>query len=160
MTGTIISNLSTRENYASKLLAKESVRSKSIKSDLRSLTDRLENYPTDPSSYKIQSSTITCWLDYREREEVDKEKFTKVYHELSSCGAVIAQIGFLDSSHFAKSTVKANYFYEIYLRFLQDQNFALVLEPSTEEGEWKRIGVARIADDFKDGWEAREFCIV
>lgn len=90
---------------------------------------------------------------------MNEEEFSTVHHELSSCGAVIAQIAFLDSSHFAKP-VKITYLQKQYQQSLQNQNWALLLEPMAEDGEWKGIGVARIADDFKDGWETQEFRIV
>jgi hypothetical protein len=123
--------------------------------------DKIPTYKDDPSSYEILPSTMTCWLDARENEELDEDEFSKVRLELCARGVVIAQLAFLDSSHITKAATTHNYYQEKYKRYLQDQNWALVLEPTAgQEGEWKRIGIARIADFLIDGWVTRELCII
>jgi hypothetical protein len=46
-------------------------------------------------------------------------------------------------------------------KYYRNQNWALILEPvDSDAEEWKRIAIARIADELPDGWDTRIFSII
>jgi hypothetical protein len=68
-----------------------------------------------------------------------------LYSHLGVRGAAFVHITSLASSHFLIPNL-INYSRQKYIGMLQHQNWALILEPVVgDTGEWKRIGVARIA---------------
>ena len=85
---------------------------------------------------------------------------------MSERGAAFVKIASRDSTDLIvvpenKIRYPNSWFLGNYKKTLQDQTWALILEPAdVNGGEWKRIGIARIADGLVDGWEARVVTII
>jgi len=117
-------------------------------------TVSLSGEELEPFLYKLQSSTITCWLDARLEGD-----YAVLYSHLGARGAAFVHIASLASSHVLIPGLN-NYSLQEFTA-LQHKNWALILEPAVgDTGEWKRIGVARIADELIDGWQSRDFAII
>jgi len=115
-----------------------------------------------PFFYEILPSTITCWLDDRPFEEEDEEYFLNTKLQLGDRGAVVVLIASseIDSTRITES-INKDYFFSTYSRSLPHQNWALILEPVIGAAdEWRRIGLARIANGLVDRWESRDFTIL
>jgi hypothetical protein len=109
----------------------------------------------EPFWFNLQPSTVTCWLDARLEGD-----YAVLYSHLGERGAAFVQIVSFASSDVLIPDLN-NYSRQWFIAMLQHQNWALILEPVVgDTGEWKRIGVARIADGLTDGWESREFAII
>lgn len=95
-------------------------------------------------------------------EEEDEGDFLTTTSQLCDHGVVIALIAsFKRNSSARAESYSNNYYLGKYTRSIQDQNWALILEPVTGALEkWKRIGIARIADELVDRWESRDFTII
>ncbi|TVY25481.1 hypothetical protein LHYA1_G005729 [Lachnellula hyalina] len=124
--------------------------------------DILKLFGNNSFVYKIVPSTITCWLDDRPVEEEDEEVFLNTKLQLRDRGAVVVSIA---SVKFGSTRIIEPWNYYYYLsnidESLQDQNWALILEPVIGAvDEWRRIGLARIADGLVDRWESRDFTIL
>ena len=115
----------------------------------------LSSEELEPFVCKLQPSTITCWPDVRLEGD-----YVVLYSHLGVSGAAFVHITFLASSHFL-TPVSITTLGNNFIGMLQHQNWASILEPVVGDAdEWKRIGVARIADGLTDGWECREFAII
>ena len=108
-----------------------------------------------PFVCKLQASTIAYWLDARLEGD-----YAVLYSHLGARGAAFVHIVSLASNHVLVPGLN-NQSRQMFIRILQHQNWALILEPVVgDTGEWKRIGVAKITDELTDGWESREFAII
>ncbi|KAE9380899.1 HET-domain-containing protein [Stipitochalara longipes BDJ] len=112
------------------------------------------------SAHKMISSTITVWLDSLPEEVGDEPGPSMVYLHPAESRAVLVRIASVDSND--TFDLDSNNFYHMRRkRKFQNQNWALILEPvAGDADEWKRIGIARIADTLIDGWESRDFTII
>jgi hypothetical protein len=112
-----------------------------------------------PFVHRIQSSTITSWLDTHPVEMVERGDSSAVHFYLGEHGAAFVHIASVDTSR--HSPEKESFYRKRVIGIYQHQSWALILEPVVgDAGKWKRIGVARIADELIDGWETRNFTIV
>lgn len=123
------------------------------------LEDKLTLSNSAPFMYKMQPSTITCWLDTSRGEKVEEGDGSGVHFHLGEHGAAFVHIASVDTSRIVHDT--KSFYRKMFNGIFRHQSWALILKPAVgDANEWKRIGVARIADDLIDGWETRDFTIL
>jgi len=111
------------------------------------------------SAHVLLSSTIFCWLDTRPNEEGQKADSSIPHSQLIERGAFLVHIATVESED-AVVPDDNNFHRMRRKRKFQNQNWALVLEPVIGDEEWRRIGIARIADALIGGWDSRDFTII
>ena len=141
-----------------------------IKLPLRGEYVRKQLYGDDPSAVRVGDSTVKCWIDGRPGKEESQEDLLAAVGDLRESGAVVVRIASLgvcreiDSGNPYKKPLSSGF-----LEVLENQNWSLVLVPAAvdvgngeEETKWRRVGIARVADDLLEGsdWEEKELTII
>ncbi|PVH80499.1 HET-domain-containing protein [Cadophora sp. DSE1049] len=148
----------------------DSFKEHEIKLPLRAEYVQKYYYGDDPSAVRVDDGTIKCWMDDRPAREESQEDLDAAVGELRKSAAVVVRIASLGGSRSIDSgNPSKNPLSKSLLEVLENQNWLLVLGPVVVDQEknlaghrWRRIGIARVADDLVEGsdWERREFTII
>jgi hypothetical protein len=94
--------------------------------------------------HEIPAATVFGWLDACYREDVGEINHSIAVDQLGHKNTILVQIGS------NKKPWNSN-----------EYTWALILEPTGDTvSEFRRIGIAGIAEDLVKGWETRTFSII